>query len=192
MTAPLYRNVYPEQEDLISALTERYADQRIRFDSGFNGSVPVQATGRIGRQFFYFRFRGDTASLTLGAADHRGAASRAKHARRKALRTLRRGIEGDDLWGFMVERDLKRNDVLDRHPSRVVWCAVANDVTGEQYAGALEPEESAELFIDLMASLQLAGPAPTYRKFRQLRRGNWTPPSHWAQGIIRKPSKNRR
>lgn len=193
MTQPLYRNVRPEQEALIAALTERYASQKIRFDTGFVGSIPVQACGRIGRQFFYFRFRGDSASLTLGTADLRRAASRAKHARRKALRELRRGQAEDDLFGFLTRRNLRRDTSLDRYPSRPVWYAVINDVTGDEWAGELEPEEAAELFIRLMDMLQIV-PARRAgnRSFAALRRGSYTPPSDWKQGIIRKPSKNRR
>jgi hypothetical protein len=192
VTQPLYRNIRPEQEDLIASLTERYADQNIRFDTGFVGSVPVQACGRIGRRFFYFRFRGDTASRTIGSPDLRRAASRAKHARRKALRKLRRGIKDDWFGDFMTARDLRRDTSLDRHPSRAVWYAVLNDVTGERYAGELEQEESAELFVELMGRLQLAGPEPKFHKFRAMRRGSYTQPMPEHRTVIRMPSTRRR
>lgn len=194
MTPRLYLNIRPEQEDLIAALTERYAAQRIRFHTSFNGSIPVQACGRIGRRFFYFRFRGDSASLTLGSADHRGSASRAKHSRRHALRTLRRGLSGRrGMWDFMVKQDLKRDASMDRHPSRAVWYAVLNDVTGDQYAGVLEAEEAAELFIELLGRLERVPPGKSMvHKYPAMRRGSYTLPSEWPQGIIRKPSKNRR
>lgn len=192
MPETLYRNVPPAQEDLIAALTERYADQNIRFDTGFVGSIPVQACGRIGRHFFYFRYRGDSASLTIGAADHRGAASRARESRRLALRKLRRGRDEDSFFGFLAKRDLRRDDRLARHPSHPVWYAVINDVTGDRYSASLPQEESAEMFIELMRTLQPAGPEPKFRKFSSLRRGTWTPPQGWTQGIIRKPSKKRR
>lgn len=192
MTQPFHRNIRPEQEDLIAALTERYADQKIRFDTGFNGSVPVQACGRIGRQYFYFRFRGDSASLTIGSADHRRAASRAKHARRLALRKLRRSQVDDGFFGFLTTRDLRRDTSMDRHPSRAAWYAAINDVTGERYAGDLEQEESAELFIELMSRLQRVGPEPKFHKFRAMRRGSYTPPMPEHRTVIRKASKGRR
>lgn len=186
----LYRNVPEAQEELIASLTDRYSPRTIRFDTGFVGSVPVQCSGRIGRRFFYFRFRGDSASLTIGSADHRRDASHAKHARRKALRQLRRGV--DDGWfGLMAKGDLKRNKGLDRHPSNAVWYAAMHDVTGEQYAGSLDAEESAELFIRLMDQLRPVGPKPRFRVFRYGRRGPYTAPCGWKQGIIRKPSKTR-
>lgn len=193
MAPKLYRQIRPEQEGLIAGLTERYAAEKIRFDTSFNGSIPVQACGRIGRQFFYFRFRSDSASLVLGKADRCRSASQAKHARRKALRTLRRGNEAEGPWGSMVKKDLKKDTSLDRHPSCPVWYAVIYGVTGEPYAGALEAEESAELFVELMNRLE---PVPQRKslvhKFRAMRRGSYTPPSRWTQGIIRKPSKTRR
>lgn len=188
----LYRNVRPEQEAVIAALTERYAEQNIRFDTGFVGSVPVQACGRIGRRFFYFRFRGDTASLTIGSPDHRRDASRAKHARRKALRQLRRGQADDGFGGFMLQRDLRRDTGMDRHPSITAWYAVQNDVTGDRHAGDLELEEAAELFIDLMSRLQPAGPEPKWHKFAAIRRGSYTPPMTEHRTVIRKPSGGRR
>ncbi|MBG0738928.1 hypothetical protein IV500_05760 [Paeniglutamicibacter antarcticus] len=188
MASILYRNVRPEQEDLIATLTARYADQKIRFDTGFYGNIPVQACGRIGRRYFYFRFRGDSASLTIGAADLRGAASRAKHSRRLALRKLRRSQIDDGFFGFLIQSDLRRDTSMDRHPSRALWYAVLNDVTGERYAGNLAQEEAAELFIDLMGQLQPAATELKFHKLRAARRGP-TAPSDWKQGIIRKPSK---
>lgn len=193
MASRLYRRIHTGQEELIAALTERYANQKIRFDTGFAGSIPVQASGRIGRQYFYFRFRGDSASLTLGLADLRRSASRAKHARRKALRELRRGQADDNFMSFMLKRDLRRDTSMDRHPSRPVWYAVINDVTGDRWAGDLEPEDAASLFVQLMDQLQrVPYKKPRSRSFAALRRGSYTPPSNWKQGIIRKPSKNRR
>ena len=188
---PLYRNIPSDQAELIALLADRYAPRSIRFDSGFVGSVPVQCYGRIGRRYFYFRFRGDSASLTIGSADHRRDASHAKHARRRALRQLRRG-DDDGFGGFMAQSELKRDKGLDRHPSRAVWYAAMHDVTGERYAGSLDAEESAELFVQLMDQLRLVGPEPRFRMFKFGRRGPYTAPSGWTQGIIRKPSKTRR
>ena len=192
MTSRLYRNVPESHKDVIASLTERYAGQGIRFDTGFVGSVPVQASGRIGRRFFYFRFRGDCASLTIGSRNRREDGSFYKRDRTKALRTLRRWADDGDpfsLERFIAERNLKRNATLDRHPSVPVRYAVINDVTGEPYNGFLEPEEAAELFARLMDSLQPCTHRPQYRKLRAMIRGSYTPPSRYSQGIIRKPSK---
>lgn len=187
----LYRNVPDAQEQLIALLTDKYAARGIRFDTGFVGSVPVQCSGRIGRRYFYFRFRSDSASLTVGSADHRRDASHAKHARRKALRKLRRGVS-DDWFGFMAKGDLKRDTRLDRHPSNAVWYATINDVTGEQYAGGLEPEECAEIFIQLMDRLAPVPPRRDAKIFRAWNSRSYTPPMDHAPGVIRKASKARR
>lgn len=195
MTSRLYRNVPDNQEDIIAGLTERYAAQGIRFDTGFVGAVPVQASGRIGRRFFYFRFRGDHASLTIGSRNRREDGSHFKRDRTKALRALRRWPAGEDrlsLEYFIAERNLERNTKLDRHPSLIVRYAGINDVTGEPYNGFLEPEEAAELFIRLMDILQPCTWRPRHRKFKALIRGSYTAPSNHRQGIICKPSKRRR
>jgi hypothetical protein len=196
MTSRLYRNVPDSQEEVVAALTRRYAEQRIRFDTGFVGSVPVQASGRIGRRFFYFRFRGDTASLTVGSRSRRKDGSYFRRDRTKALRTLRRWKDDGDPLGlelFIAHRNLKRNTTLDRHPSVPVRYAVVNDVTGEPYNGFLETDEAAELFIRLMDSLQpISWRPPTAGTFRALMRGSYTMPSNHRQGIIRKLSKRTR
>lgn len=190
-TRALYRNVPEAQEELIALLTDRYAARGIRFDTGFVGSVPVQCSGRVGRRYFYFRFRHDSASLTIGSADHRRDASHAKHARRKALRKLRRGVS-DDWFGFMARNDLKRDTRLERHPSNAVWYATVNDVTGEPYAGDLEPEECAEIFAQLMDRLTPVPPSPAAKIFRAWNSRSYTPPMDHAPGVIRKASKARR
>jgi hypothetical protein len=192
MTSRLYRNVPESQEDLIASLTERYAGHSIRFDTGFVGSVPVQASGRIGRRFFYFRFRGDCASLTVGSRNRREDGSFYRRDRTKALRKLRRGQ--DDGWGgYFLKQQLRRDTSMDRYPSAPVRYAVTPDVTGEQWAGSLEPDEAAALFVRLMDSLEpCAWRRPTAGTFRALIRGSYTMPSNYKQGIIRKPSKRRR
>jgi len=191
---PLYRNVRPEQEELIATLTVRYADLNIRFDTGFGGSVPVQCSGRIGRRFFYFRFRGDTASLAIGNRDRNQDAGRAKRARRRALRALRRGTAADafGFGDFFIRRDLRRDTSLDRHPSRLVRYAVIHDVTGERYNGSLEPEEAAGLFIYLMAELEPVTLQRDFRDYKAYRRGSSTYPMDPHEHVITKPAKRRR
>jgi hypothetical protein len=82
---------------------------------------------------------------------------------------------------------------MDRHPSRPVWYAVINDATGDRWAGKLEPEGAASVFVQLMGWLQRVPCRKAgNRTFAALRRGSYTPPSDWKQGIIRKPSKPRR
>jgi hypothetical protein len=177
---------------LISSLTERCASQGIRFDTGFDGTNPMWARGRIGRRFFAFLYRGDTASLTIGSPKHRDMAGRARHARRKALRALRRSDDAESPSLFFRRRDLKRDALLDRRPSRVIWHATRDNVTGH-WGGTLEPEEAAELFLEMLSQVQRPEQGPKRSEFDSaIRRGSYTPPSGWKQGIIRKPSRKRR
>lgn len=195
MTSRLYRNVPENQEAIIAELTQRYADQNIRFDTGFYGAVPVQASGRIGRRFFYFRFRGDHASLTIGSRNRREDGSHFKRDRTKALRTLRR-LKGDqdpmDLWLYVAQRNLKRSTKLDRHPNIVVRYASINDVTGEPLNGFLDPGAAGDLFVRLMDSLQPSRWRRPHWKLKAMMRGSYTLPSNYKQGIIRKRSKRTR
>lgn len=191
---PLYRNIHPGQEELIASLTASYADQGIRFDTGFDGSVPVQCSGRIGRRFFYFRFRGDTTSLAIGNRERHQDAGRAKVARRHALRALRRGTTADDfgLGDFFLRRSLREDNSLARHPSRLVRYAVIHDVTGERYNGSLEPDEAAALFIRLMADLQPVTIQRDFRSYKAYRRGSSTYPMDPHEHVITKPAQRRR
>jgi hypothetical protein len=186
--------------ELIAALAERFADQSIRFDTGFDGAGrdpaaagPVLARGRIGRRFFIFRYRGDdSVTLTIGSPTHRSSASRAKHSRRKALRALRRSNDIDLRGTLFFRGDLKRNTILDRHPSRAVWYACIDDVTGSPYGGSLEAEDAAELFIELMSRLQLAEQKPQRIKYDAIRRGSCMPPMPKRRSVIRKAQMARR
>lgn len=123
-------NIPDSQAGLISELEAKYADRRIRFDTGFVGSVPVQASGRIGRRYFYFRFRHDSASLKVGSPEHKRDSGQDKTRRRKARRAMRRG-PADGMAAFFARRDLCRGyDPLSTFPSHVLRYAVVNDVTG--------------------------------------------------------------
>lgn len=85
--------IHPSHLETVERLEAKYAEHGLRFDSGFAGSVPVQASGRIGRRYFYFRFRHDSAPLSIGSPDHGRNAAHAKRDRRRSLRTLRRKQE---------------------------------------------------------------------------------------------------
>jgi hypothetical protein len=174
---------------------ERYADQGHSVRHRLPRLRACQARGRIGRRFFYFRFRGDCASLTIGSRRRREDGSYFKRDRTKALRTLRRWADDGDALGlerFMAQKYLRRDHSMDRHPSVPVRYAVIHDVTGEPCNGYLEPDEAAELFTRLMDSLERCAPRPPFRKYRAIVRGSHTVPSRYTQDTIRKPSQRSR
>lgn len=155
-TSTRYSQLPESQLEMLLRLEENYPG--LRFDSGFLGSVPVQAEGRLGSRWFFFRFRYDHASLVVGSPDSRTANGQRKRARIKALRKLRRNAVMDDFSRFLALRDLQPGaDGLEHFPSHRIRAAGISDVTGEPYAGTLEPEEAASLFSRLMKELQ---PAP--------------------------------
>jgi hypothetical protein len=188
-----HTRIHPSHAAVVARLEEKYAHMGLRFDTGFAGSVPVQASGRIGRRFFYFRFRGDCASLTIGSPDHARDASQRKARRIKALRTLRHNDDSGFFGLYGARLDLKRDSGLARHPSIPVRYAVINDVTGERYNGFLEQDEAEALFVQLMESLVPARkPVMGWPQFRLTSKGQRSFPMEHTRGVIAKPANLRR
>lgn len=189
-----HTRIHPSHAPVVARLEDKYAHLGLRFDTGFAGSVPVQAGGRIGRRFFYFRFRGDTASLTIGSPERGREATQRKDRRVKALRTLRRGDDSGFFGLHGARMDLRRGDKwTDRYPSAPVRYAVINDVTGERYNGALEQDEAEALFVQLMDALVPARkPVMGWPQFRLTSKGQRSFPMEHTRGVIAKASKRRR
>jgi len=62
----MFSMVYTGDDGLTSAVKDiEKLFPEVSFTS-YGGSVPVQAEGNIGGKVFYFRFRGDRGSLTVG------------------------------------------------------------------------------------------------------------------------------
>lgn len=185
--SPRYARIPESQRDMLLQLEEKYPG--LRFDTGFLGSVPVQAEGRLGARWFYFRFRYDHASLIVGSPDRRAGSGQKKRARRKALRTLRRSTSLDMFDKFLAEQDLKPGrDGLEHYPQYLTRFAGISGVTGERYAGSLEDDEAAALFSELMDSLTDVTKAdrPTgFRNLARTRRGR-TKPSTSGLHVITK------
>jgi hypothetical protein len=56
--------------DAVTAdLEAKYADRGLKFTVSFAGAMPVQAFGYVDGMRFYFRFRGNSASLRVGPFD---------------------------------------------------------------------------------------------------------------------------
>lgn len=181
-----HRRIHPAHQAVVDRLEEKYAHLRLRFDTGFAGSVPVQASGRIGRRYFYFRFRGDTATLTIGSPDLRRTRGQEKRQRVKALRALRR-LKSDDIMDrFWAELGLKPNVFSDRYPSVPVRWAAITDVTGERYAGSLEQDEAEALFSRLMTDLTPAKPTLDPRHAKAVWKGRRTVPTGPHRHVISK------
>lgn len=181
-----HRRIHPDQTELIAGLELQFSHRRLRFDQAFGGSYPVQAGGRIGNEYFYFRFRHDAASLSVGKPHHPSVdAGRRKKEAQKLRRKQRRGTATwDDL---MFSGRLGAG--LDRHPSRVRLYASVFPVTGEEHAGDLEPEAAAQLFTKLLGELKPVPPRLHPRLLRRALRGVRTAPMNHRRGIIRKNKK---
>lgn len=58
-----------DMEDAQRFLEAKYESRGLEFTSGFEGAVPVQAYGYVDGMRFYFRFRGNVSSLSIGPFD---------------------------------------------------------------------------------------------------------------------------
>jgi hypothetical protein len=139
------------------AIEERLSDRGLKFEDRGLGFVPVQAFGRIDGQRFYFRFRGDTASLTVGTFDK--ALELAEWLWRKENDvTYEAQLTAEDanhlMFGMLIAQSNRPLETdLNLIPTRVTAWAGADDVTGEPHNGSLELDEFATLFERLMSEL---------------------------------------
>lgn len=186
-TRPRYTQIPETQKPALKELEQMYPG--LRFDTGFLGSVPVQAQGKLGSRWFYFRFRYDCASLTVGSPDTMRENGRLERSRRKARRKLRRQVPMDDFDRLLLLQDLEPGfNRLEHFPQHQVRASCLSDVTGERYAGSLEDEEAVQLFAALMDTLQPVPPPAEPmgpRFFCRSRRGR-TPRSETGRHVITK------
>lgn len=152
-------------------LEAQYADRELKFTESFRGSIPVQAWGYMDGYRFYFRFRGDIGSLSIGIANPeyyvRINDLRAKRETRK-LAQLEEGLktgtltkaeydeEMDFFSHFGKSEDEKVPDFDDPrfYPTHIKKSSMVLNYTGERYEGALTPEQMLDLFTKLVDSLE--------------------------------------
>lgn len=145
-------------------LEEMYVSRGLKFTQGFTGSFPVQAYGIIDGYRFYFRYRGDNASIRIGfIADDRLVK---EHARDMAFYNKRiekyraeaeaTGVSLESIMSDRFEREPLQetlNGITD-YPSSIRKQSYLSGFYGEDYKGELEPEECKEIFIRLIESLE--------------------------------------
>lgn len=88
-----------DMDDAARYLEAKYEDRGLEFTSTFKGSVPVQAYGHVDGMRFYFRFRGNHASINIGPYDldyeERFAAFQNKMAEERYQKRLKEGLPTD-------------------------------------------------------------------------------------------------
>jgi hypothetical protein len=162
------------------AIEERLSDRGLKFEDRGLGFIPAQAFGRIDGQHFYFRFRGDAASITVGPFDEAlelavwqwGQQIDATYDAQ-----LRAEDENHPMLGMLIaQTDRPLETDLDFLPTRVTAWAVADDVTGEPYNGSLELDEFATLFERLVSELV---PVPEDEQIESIVISNLTEAGLW-------------
>lgn len=150
---------------LVSKLEGKYASRGLKFTRGFAGSVPVQAYGIIDGFRFYFRYRGDHASIRIGfikedrmereyARDMMFHQERLDKARAKAEET---GVSYEsvikDMW-LTFEPVKTVLDGITDYPSSIRKQAYIQDFYNESFKGTLDAEECEEVFTRLIENLE--------------------------------------
>lgn len=154
-------------------LESQLASEGLRFTKPFHGAMPMQAYGWLRGERFYFRFRGDNASLLVGTVDPKKAKD---DFNQRAGRFARAGMQADlrretgdpdaivpkdaDIpaevlalaigkLNLTVETDFS----VDAYPSVNVKQSTLQAVTGNRWAGFLNADEAKDVFIDLVSML---------------------------------------
>lgn len=145
-------------------LEEKYAERGLKFTRGFSGSIPVQAWGVIDGYRFYFRYRGDVASIRIGfIAEDRAEREYARdmkfHQERIARSEARQAMTGEldtSLSNALFQMEPKLNvpDGVTDYPSSIRKQAVIVDALDHPYNGTLNATEARDLFIKLIDNLE--------------------------------------
>jgi hypothetical protein len=156
---------------VVADLEAKFADRQLKFTVPFGGSIPVQAWGYMYDYRFYFRFRGDNGSLSLGLNDPEhyvqiNELRRKRDTQKRAdledgLKTGRLSqSEYDDELEF-VSLFSKTNDEiapefddLRFYPTHIKKISVIQDYTGERYEGSLTPSQMSDIFTKLVENLE--------------------------------------
>lgn len=152
-------------KDAVVELETKFSERGLRFTEDFHGACPLQAFGWIDGQRFYFRFRGDSASLRVGTVNPERA---------QKLYDYDRTVKAQSMVNFVAERRelaegeyeslfeqfannaiLATNDDSDALPTDITALSVKGNVLGEQYAGDLNTtKEIVDLFTTLVDNLE--------------------------------------
>lgn len=154
-----------EMERISIELEDELSATGLRFTKPFHGGLPVQAFGWIFGERFHFRFRHDTATLTVGTVNP-------VKAQEAFERKVERMMNTEKTFPTFQNRDLEpghfsREAVIDRFNLRVEndfsVDAFPNDVSdrasienflGVALLGVLEPEQAKDAFTRLVEKLQ--------------------------------------
>lgn len=142
----------------VSNLESKYSHRGLQFESGFLGSLPVQAYGHLDGMRFYFRFRHDSARLDLGVydaekeeADYQRDLKNEQVRKEQADKDLAAGeiTEMDHMFWTMSTASKVEEDDENYYPNPVLKSVSIHAYTGEPYAGWLDGKQAEDLFSQL-------------------------------------------
>lgn len=141
--------VIDPRNSAIETLEQTYKDRGLKFTVPFTGNIPNQAYGHIDGMLFYFRYRGDNASLRVGTIP-------LFRLEREHVQAVNRWKEDPtDAFGFENDRPKKRklngyNDM----PVAIKKESFLTDYTGEHFNSHLDKEQMIDLFSKLVEALE--------------------------------------
>lgn len=152
--------------EVTSQLEKEYVERGLIFSTSFVGSIPVQAYGYLDGMRFYFRFRGNWASLRVGPYDQELEelyAMRVNEDKVSRMDKRKAELEAGEISPeeyrmsvFLDDRPEmpQEEDDEDYMPHRIVKNAgcVGPDPE-DDYAGTLTPDEAYDIFCQLLKEL---------------------------------------
>jgi len=148
---------------LADKLEAKYADRGLRIVQCFDGISPVQANGYLGREVFYFRFRGDIASLEVGLPDWDKTKRDGTQGKMSSLQKIE-ATQAALIAGAISVHEAQKNyeNLMIELPPREVdplysdivsKSARIEGVTGNHYAGLLSHNRLESIFCELIENL---------------------------------------
>lgn len=154
-----------EEMDAVAVeLEEMFPQLGLRFTKTFAGGMPVQAYGWILGERFYFRYRSDIASLTVGTvnaekaeAEFERKVTRSMEFREKMPAFKPESVDSDEFTreGIIESLNLtvQTDFSLTAFPDDVSFRVAVGGFAGNPWCGVLSPEDAKEVFIQLIELL---------------------------------------
>ena len=151
------------------ALETAHTGRALRFERLSLGGVPAQAFGEVDGQFFYFRFRYDCASLSVGPNDEMledAVWLRAEQQRLERIAAFT--VDTPEFAHILLESSTDRNIPGGGfYPSRTTAFADIEGVSGDPLLGFLSGEAFKNVFTRLLNDLQDVPEVKQVPKFTQ-------------------------
>lgn len=150
-----------DYDKVFEVLGEKYPN--ISFIEGGFGSVPVQAFGQIDDEYFYFRFRFNHATLTVGPYDEELASLYVQRVREDAEAREHELDEADPFSMFFTVEYQVKKAIRESNPQvrdgylpirKTRYASLAGENPEDEYKGELDTDEFISMFSTLVNNLK--------------------------------------